>query len=391
MARKNLTRRNLVRTEQSSSQISQKNKTKSSKKKMHSQSAMEYLMTYGWALLIIAVILISLFELGVFNVFFPNTCVATVGFECNGVVLSSSGLLSMNIAKAPLKSTKYTITGISCSNGNNLNFVGVNYTIATGQVVNVATICNLNSGTTASGEIWIQYNTPYASNQIAEVGKFFARSSQPALTATFNGKTSSISVPDKGVLNVGNPNFTFSAWVNVSQYPPSSNGNGFPLSSIIFELEPAYGWGISSTGILSWIINKPGNAQPTGAAVPLNQWTNIVITSNGKNVLTYENGVYIGSLTGANVTNYNATSLVIGARSAQGTPYTYFNGSMANLQIYAKTLSSSQVLQLYKEGIYGGPIDNASIAAWWLLSGSTTDYSGNGNNGTTTNINYTKP
>ncbi len=32
-----------------------------------SQSAMEYLMTYGWAILIIAVVLIALFQLGVFN------------------------------------------------------------------------------------------------------------------------------------------------------------------------------------------------------------------------------------------------------------------------------------------------------------------------------------
>ena len=32
-----------------------------------SQSAMEYLMTYGWAILIIAVILAAFFEMGVFN------------------------------------------------------------------------------------------------------------------------------------------------------------------------------------------------------------------------------------------------------------------------------------------------------------------------------------
>ncbi|MEM0201836.1 MAG: hypothetical protein QXR73_01515, partial [Candidatus Micrarchaeaceae archaeon] len=35
--------------------------------KFKSQSAMEYLMTYGWAILIIAVVLAALFELGVFN------------------------------------------------------------------------------------------------------------------------------------------------------------------------------------------------------------------------------------------------------------------------------------------------------------------------------------
>ena len=32
-----------------------------------SQSAMEYLMTYGWAILIIAIVMIALFQLGMFN------------------------------------------------------------------------------------------------------------------------------------------------------------------------------------------------------------------------------------------------------------------------------------------------------------------------------------
>ncbi|MCL5092873.1 MAG: LamG domain-containing protein [Candidatus Marsarchaeota archaeon] len=37
------------------------------RRKFKSQSAMEYLMTYGWAILIIAVVLASFYELGVFN------------------------------------------------------------------------------------------------------------------------------------------------------------------------------------------------------------------------------------------------------------------------------------------------------------------------------------
>ena len=67
-----------------------------------SQSAMEYLMTYGWAILIIAVVLAALFELGVFNPMTfapkapPGSCqvvrpegVGTTNFislsgECNG-------------------------------------------------------------------------------------------------------------------------------------------------------------------------------------------------------------------------------------------------------------------------------------------------------------------
>ncbi|MDE1768323.1 MAG: hypothetical protein KGH69_04880 [Candidatus Micrarchaeota archaeon] len=32
-----------------------------------SQSAMEYLMTYGWAILAIAIVMVSLYSLGIFN------------------------------------------------------------------------------------------------------------------------------------------------------------------------------------------------------------------------------------------------------------------------------------------------------------------------------------
>ncbi|MGC8688327.1 MAG: hypothetical protein ACP5RQ_02935, partial [Candidatus Micrarchaeia archaeon] len=47
---------------------SKKNKEKNIKNNINkSQSAMEYLTTYGWAILIIAVVLVVLFHMGVFN------------------------------------------------------------------------------------------------------------------------------------------------------------------------------------------------------------------------------------------------------------------------------------------------------------------------------------
>ncbi|MGC8648845.1 MAG: LamG-like jellyroll fold domain-containing protein [Candidatus Micrarchaeia archaeon] len=42
-------------------------KNKKDNKQKESQSAMEYLMTYGWAILIIAVVLVVLFHMGIFN------------------------------------------------------------------------------------------------------------------------------------------------------------------------------------------------------------------------------------------------------------------------------------------------------------------------------------
>ncbi len=52
------------------------------------QSAMEYLMTYGWAILIIAIVLAALFSLGVFSGTLPTACIAQSGFTCQQVVYS---------------------------------------------------------------------------------------------------------------------------------------------------------------------------------------------------------------------------------------------------------------------------------------------------------------
>jgi hypothetical protein len=51
---------------------------------LKAQSAMEYLMTYGWAILIIAVVLGSLFALGIFNSssLLGNACIASSGYLC---------------------------------------------------------------------------------------------------------------------------------------------------------------------------------------------------------------------------------------------------------------------------------------------------------------------
>ena len=55
-----------------------------------SQSAMEYLMTYGWAILVISVVLGALFSLGVFSGsnFEGTACIPNPGFYCSGIVFS---------------------------------------------------------------------------------------------------------------------------------------------------------------------------------------------------------------------------------------------------------------------------------------------------------------
>ncbi len=65
------------------------------------QSAMEYLMTYGWAILIIAVVLGVLFQLGVFSggTLTGTSCVATSGYYCANPTLNTNGQLSFNFGQ----------------------------------------------------------------------------------------------------------------------------------------------------------------------------------------------------------------------------------------------------------------------------------------------------
>ncbi len=81
-------------------------------KTFKAQSAMEYLMTYGWAILIIAVVLGALFSLGVFSGgnLLGTSCVASPGFLCSNPSLSqvSGGTLSFTFGQN-LGTTIYNI------------------------------------------------------------------------------------------------------------------------------------------------------------------------------------------------------------------------------------------------------------------------------------------
>ncbi|MGC8710106.1 MAG: hypothetical protein ACP5RF_00615 [Candidatus Micrarchaeia archaeon] len=85
------------------------------KRSSKAQSAMEYLMTYGWAILIIAVILGAFFSIGVFNpsLFVSSTCVLSSGLECTNYLLSANGMLTVSIENS--MQDPINITGIGCS------------------------------------------------------------------------------------------------------------------------------------------------------------------------------------------------------------------------------------------------------------------------------------
>ena len=83
------------------------------------QSAMEYLTTYGWAILIIAIVLVALFQIINSAPSQLQTCLMPAGFACPAFYLASNGVLFVNL----IQTTQYpiTVTALGCVNPESLS------------------------------------------------------------------------------------------------------------------------------------------------------------------------------------------------------------------------------------------------------------------------------
>ncbi len=155
----------------------------SKNKSSQAQSAMEYLMTYGWSILIIAIALVVLFELGVFNGSgsgIPTSCVAQSGFLCSNPVMDTSGNVLINFGQS--LGSQITITATACTNStappNSNQWIQQplnNPTFFNGVTGTLGFKCTLPSNTIGSdfsGRLWIQYQNHGVPNQETNIGVF---------------------------------------------------------------------------------------------------------------------------------------------------------------------------------------------------------------------------
>jgi len=82
---------------------------------MKAQSAMEYLMTYGWTILIVAIVLATLYALGVFSPsnYVLTYCTFPADFSCLSGYLTANGMLQISIEQST--SAPINITAIGCN------------------------------------------------------------------------------------------------------------------------------------------------------------------------------------------------------------------------------------------------------------------------------------
>ncbi len=169
---------------------------------LKAQSAMEYLMTYGWAILIVAIVLGVFFSLGLFSstAFLSTGCIAQPGYVCTNpllihgrnftvTVIQNTGAqwVAANIIFVETGSSTPTYPIPSPSNSGCVAQAGTNGNLASGVATSLSfngayynTGCfgwgtvNVPKGTSVgsvvTGTLWALYNTKSANNITAEVG-----------------------------------------------------------------------------------------------------------------------------------------------------------------------------------------------------------------------------
>jgi len=107
------------------------------------QAAMEFLMTYGWAILVVLVVIGALVYMGVLNplALVPEKCTAPAGFICNSASLTSGGQFQLIITPQVY--------------GNNLAVTGLNTITPTTITAPALATLNLSSTNLAGSPITI--------------------------------------------------------------------------------------------------------------------------------------------------------------------------------------------------------------------------------------------
>jgi hypothetical protein len=270
------------------------------------QSAMEYLMTYGWAILVIAVVLGTLYSLGIFN---PS----------NFAPKAQPGSCQVFRPSGP----------------------GTSY--------------DANLEGECSGEL-------------------------PQYIAIFTGSNY---VLDSSPNMPTSPPISITAWV----YPMQSQGGGI------------VGWGGTGCGGDTYALVQAANYLLfAGAGCPgisssmsmtPDRWHFVAVSMGVANELFFMDGSTSSNTVVPNSipqVTFTIGTYNYGVNNGIGSAFT---GYISNVQVYNITLSQNSLSTIYLEGIGGAPVDPQHLVGWWPLNGNANDYSGNNNNGVSSNVVFT--
>ncbi len=375
-----------------------------------SQSALEYMMTYGWAILVIVIVAAVLYSLGIFS---PASSLSSTvtGFSNLGSVTgecTANGVLRISLGD----STGYpiNITSITAkSSTGQISTFKPNSTVDPSPIIqptsnyifSVPNVCP-TIGTHYSISVTANYTEPgqplpgpYSST--GSITGVTSPTSLPTYVASFNGEYPNPSSSYVTQTFVWPKSFTISFWVNLDSVSGKNSNQSFihiDNSGDMSEL------GLISGRFIGVIWDNPNMITEYAST---GKWYMVSLTFSRvtANQSLFLNGKLVDSLVG-NISYPSAGGsyqLRLGFPQTNETcvftnPYcniiiTTISGQVSDFQFYSSALSPDQVSSLYSSGPYGSFIPSQSILAWWPLNGTSKDFSGNSNNGTAYDVFYT--
>jgi hypothetical protein len=293
---------------------------------MKLQAALEYLMTYLWAIIIIALILVAFYLLGVFN---ANTYSPT----------ASPGSCSVTRPDGP--GTTAGIRLVGTCNFAKPEFIFASHGVGDFVIFNSSSpqsMLNIVNSITITA--WAAVTGPPFHDVVDKEYQY-------GMKLDYNNQPHPCSPSD------------YPGWCLEWDTAGDWNGYGFPI--------PNAGYG--KFMFLSVSMN------PT-----TKYWY-----ANGQLLGTRPNPGGMGYV-GSNVVigTLSPSCYACGPSDGYGDAE-WFNGAISDVQIYDAALSSNSIEALYQEGVGGAPIDLSNLVAWWPLNGNGNDYSGDQLNSYTTN------
>ncbi len=165
----------------------------------------------------------------------------------------------------------------------------------------------------------------------------------------FNGVSDYIEVPSSASISVTNA-YTISAWFSANQWSFNSPIDQHAIVSKVVDGSWYGGYEIFIGGNNGWIqhVGNIGSNFSVGSTGGIsNKWYNVVVTYDGNIVRYYLDGNKLDSIYLPGSIGVSSTPLRFGRRGGAGTYNSWFSGKIDDISIYNRSLSSSEIKQLY--------------------------------------------
>ena len=311
---------------------------KKKREKSKAQSAMEYFMTYGWAILIIAVILAALSEFGVFNGSgsTASTCIALPGYVCANPIYSTNGIsftLSQNTGQyyydanvfvaaegsdinqkgLPLNftpSNSYSIGTLVPGQTSAVNFAGTKYTTAGGIPIDAPI------GTPFHGYVWLGYCTSQPCSQPTNFAKVAIISTKVSSEPQYDSCSSDCNpAPSTSVTTTPTTTLATTSAPTTTIPPIGEVAGPLNFQVPVGHSETLHQWTIIDGGDtpLNFMIDVPGSLQVTSSANSSEGQTIPTVTAFPLNGTIQPHGMFV-----VNVTVYMPLNNTPGQTSWEG-------------------------------------------------------------------------